>query len=1190
MLQPTTPRPRRAARTAIASGIVVLALPSAPAVAQEPPVEKPRLRQEYFYSQRAYPFDRIPRGALQRALAVYRTRWPQAGIARSPRTGASHDPSHWVALGPAPIATRDAGRISTIALHPTEPQTIYIGAAQGGVWRTMDGGEHWEPLTDGECSLAMGSLAVDPVAPAIIYAGTGELHFSGDSYYGCGVLRSADGGQTWTQLGATEFDTNSGGARISKVLIDRATAGSTTTTTVFVASNFGVYRSANSGASWTRVLEGIATDLVVDPAQPATLYAAIGSTAGGAANGIYRSNDRGISWTRLGGFPTIDAGRISLAIAESRPAVLYAAVQNAFQNPRQAGDGQLLGIWKTIDSGATWTKLPATNASCGSQCWYDLVLAVHPTNPDVVIFGGVNIYRSTDGGASFTNVLNNIHVDHHALAYDPRDPAIVYSGNDGGIFRSTSGGTSWLSVNGDLAITQFYSGIALHPSEAGVILGGTQDNGTLEFAGEPAWDQVLGADGGFTAIDFSNPNFAYAETQWTENSNFSGPRRRDFPGQGFGARKVLGIDVADRALFIPPLVMDPVDPAVLYFGTYRVYRTSNRADLWAAISGDLARTSNGRVSAIAAAESDRNLLYAGTNDGNLHVSEDGGANWDRRTGGLPDRAVTDIAVDATDARTAIMTVSGFGTGHVFRTSDAGRSWIDISANLPDAPVNAVVMSPCLGGLTYIGTDLGVFRSNGSGAWTPFNDGFPNVAVFDLAYSRTTGLLVAATHGRGMLAIPPVPAGEVTITRDSIAFTALGDTATLSATATGANGEPASGVCRSWRSLDPRVATVDANGVVRAAGNGRTGIIVMVSGAADTTIVNVRQVVVAITGLADTASLVTGEARQLTAAPVDRNGHAVADVPLMWSSTDVTVATVDAAGRLTAGTAGSALVIATAATFADSMSVLVAAPSVVALGVVPGDRTTVLSAAGTQVPLLRLQLSVQGIEAVRLLRLGFDAEGDDRNARIVLVRDGNGDGEIGADESEIGSAQVSLRPGEPAHATIGPSGLVISPGETQHVIVALRMSGATPHGTSFRASFIPAETRTVGVRSGAADRVSQPASPVASPEIESSVLADDAVFSLSENPVRSRTVILNFSARPTVAQVYTITGRLVVDLLDRMDGDARATWDLTNAAGSRIDPGVYLLVVELDGQQVREKLIILTRNEDAPQPAERFSRR
>ncbi len=694
--------------------------------------DTPRQRWEYFVEQRAFPFSAIPPGALQRAREELAARQLGPMAAPPPINGQS-----WVPFGPEgiPYRLRSTGRLTAIAIHPTHSDIIYIGGAQGGVWKTTNGGDSWVPLTDDQCSLAMGSIAIDPVNPEIIFAGTGEQHFSSDSYYGCGVLRSEDGGATWTQLGESVFvRRGESNAKISRINLDPSTAGNVAGITVLAASDFGLYRSTDGGTTWTFVLSGTATDLIRAPTDPGILFASIRRT------GVYKSTDGGSTWTELTeGFPTSDVGRINLALAPSSPGMVFASIQHN-------SESDLLGIWKSINGGGSWTKLPPSAASCGTQCWYNMTIAVHPTDPNVVLFGGVSLFRSVNGGTTFTRVTSDIHVDQHYLAFDPQDPETVYVGNDGGIYRSTDGGRNWTTLNTNLALTQFYAGISLHPWDATVALGGTQDNGTLESAGALDFNRVLGGDGGFTAIDFRNPDTRYAETQWIADRKHTGPRRSD--GEGF-VRKINGIDPSEKALFIPPLVMDPTNPNRLYFGTVRLYRTDDRAENWTALTPEL----HGRISTIAPATSDPDVVYLGTSIGSIQLTTDGGGSWSEAKMGLPQRHIKDLAVDPSDWQAAYVVVSGYGSGHVFRTSDGGASWEDISSDLPDIPVNAVLLDPVEPNTLFIGTDLGVFVSlDGGGSWSVMNDGLPNVAVFDLAYNPSTGVLLAGTHGRGMFSL------------------------------------------------------------------------------------------------------------------------------------------------------------------------------------------------------------------------------------------------------------------------------------------------------------------------------------------------------------------------------------------------------------------------------------------------------
>jgi len=1157
---------------------------AASAAAQEPDREtgeheedSPLLRWRYFHDPRAFPGTTIPAGALERARNQMRDRWPGLFTRRNGNVAADFtlSASSWTQLGPAPISNGSAGRVSAIAVDPADPATVYVGAAQGGVWKTTDGALTWTPLTDGECSLAMGSIAIDPVDPGIIYAGTGELHFSSDSYYGCGMLRSIDGGLTWTRHGAAEFQTATGGARVSRLVIDPTTAGSTSSTTVYAATSVGLWISHDSGQSWARTLAGVIDDLATDAASPGTLYAARGLLVADIDNGIYKSADSGTTWNRLTSFPTTNAGRIALAASPGTPGVVYAAVQNSFDG---IDDGKLLGIWRTEDGGTSWEKRSASRADCSTQCWYDLVLAVDPRDPNTLYFGGVSFYRSRDGAQTFENVLHSAHVDQHAITFDPSDPGTLYIGNDGGIYRSRDETASWQSLNAGLAITQFYPGVSLHPNDTTIVLGGTQDNGTLETTdGDPVWSAVLGADGGYTAIDYLDPRFSWAETQWTPLSNFSGPRLRI--GAGSFERMANGIQTGDRALFIPPLVMDGTDPTTLYFGTYRVYRTLTRGATWTVISPDL--SANASVSTIAPSEADPKTVWAGTTDGNVHVTRDDGMTWNLRISGLPRRWVTDIAADATDPETAILTLSGFGTGHVFRTTNAGLSWTDISGGLPDVPVNCVLTDPALGTSIYVGTDLGVFRSFDNGTtWQPFMDGLPNVAVFDLVYNRHTGVAAAATHGRSLWAARPAIASVLAIEDDSVHFDALGDTRQLTAVAIDLVGDTIGELAPVWRSLDPTVATVDAGGLVTARGNGHSSVIALFAGAADTADIVVRQIAVSIENLPATLDLVEGETRILGARGVDALGTAISDGSITWTSSDIDVATVDPDGIVHGVGTGSASLEAMIDRAHATVTISVGAPSTATIDATAATVTdTPLGVAGTMVPLLRFDITVDGIEPVRITQLVFDVAGRDPGAKLFVVQDANRNGRFDPDETPVAGATLDLHSVEPVQATLRPAAMDIAGNAAAAFVVVIQFSGASPNGARFQATYQPRLTTAVGTRSGAQDRLVLPAQPVASEAVSSTVLRDGEMLTFSENPVRSDRVIFNFRVPPGRAAVYTITGRLVIDLTRHIENDARLEWDLRNGNGNRIAPGVYLVIFDVAGTVVRERLLVLTRRDD-----------
>ena len=697
----------------------------------------PLQRFRYFYDQRAFPYDQIPAGAYQQAIAQHEA---QFGPLRTQTAPLIFNQSLWTLIGPSHISTSPttSGRTNTIAIDPTNTSVIYVGAATGGVWKTTNGGTSWTPLTDTQCSVAMGSIAIDPSNHLIVYAGTGEENFSADSYSGCGILKSTDGGTTWTQLGASIFaPSGAAGATIGKIAIHP-----TITSTLLVASNFGLYRSTDSGSTYSQVLSGTATDVVIDPVNPNTMYAALGNIFGSGSNGVYMSTNAGATWAPLGGgLPTSNVGRIGLAVAASASGTVYATVQNV-------STFALLGIWKTTNFGSTWTQLSANGVSCAVQCWYDMYVAVDPTNANTVYFGGLSIYKSTDGGSNFSDIGSSIHVDQHALTFQPGNANTLVVGNDGGVFMSTNGGSTWSSLNTNLAITQFYPGLSLNPASTSRLLGGTQDNDVLIYGGNIVWDSAnLGCDGGFTAIDFVTPTTGYGECQWSQNSSFSGPQRTTNIDVNPFVLVTTGINNADPARFIPPIVMSPSNSQTLYFGTNKVYKTTNQGTNWTA-SGT---TLGGNLVMIAEAPSNSSIIYATATNGLVYKSTDSNASYASVSAGLPARVPTYVAIHPTDPNTAFVTVSGFGTGHVWKTTNGGTSWSDISGNLPNIPANAVLLDPTAPTTEImVGTDLGVYRShNGGTSWVTFNTGLPNVPVLDLKYNAGAGIVYAATHGRGV---------------------------------------------------------------------------------------------------------------------------------------------------------------------------------------------------------------------------------------------------------------------------------------------------------------------------------------------------------------------------------------------------------------------------------------------------------
>jgi uncharacterized protein (TIGR03437 family) len=739
--------------------------------------DKPSERARWFYSQRMYPSGSIPPNARRSAMAqidaIDLAARAQRQLARTAAKGAvpfalATDSVNWTAIGPRPTnpgTSATSGRVNAIAIDPRDNNVVYIGAAEGGVWKTTDGGVTWTPLTDNQPSLANGGIAIDPNSPDTLYVGTGEENFAYDSYYGAGILKSTNAGASWTVI--------PGPFAAARDSVGAIAVSPTNSQLVVCVSRAGGWRSTDAGATWTNVLTGApGISVVFDPTNGSSVYATLGNISGSSRNGVYHSSDGGATWTALTGagataLPTTNVGRIELALAPSAPSTLFVQIQNV------STDG-LLGIYKSTDAGTTWTRLNTTALASGwgTQMWYDNTIRVSPRDPNLVWSGGVNLFRSLDGGITWAQVPATdatgatIHVDHHNLAFT-LDGAKLYIGNDGGVYSTTDvSGTrpAWSDLNATLGITQFYPGFQMDTFASATSVGGTQDNSTQWFDGNGHWTTVTCGDGGYTAIDPAAPAVAYSACQ-----NISVGRTTSLGASSLWLPVVYGIDQSDDHQFISPMVMDPSAPQNLYFGTFRVWQTRDSGGMWSAISPDLTNVARGNgssptIKTVVVAPSDSNTVYAGTTNSHLAVTTNAllGANatWvDRSPGAL--RTITKIVVDPLNAATAYATYSGFPSatdlqGHVFKTTNAGATWTDISGNLPPIPVNDLVVDADVPDTLYIGTDAGVMvTTDGGNTWSSLGNGLPKVVVHALALQRRGRVLRAATHGRSVweIAVP-----------------------------------------------------------------------------------------------------------------------------------------------------------------------------------------------------------------------------------------------------------------------------------------------------------------------------------------------------------------------------------------------------------------------------------------------------
>ncbi|MBT4399867.1 MAG: T9SS type A sorting domain-containing protein [Bacteroidetes bacterium] len=656
----------------------------------------------------------------------------------------------WEFAGPFNVG----GRVTDVEMHPSDPYIIYTCAASGGIYKSIDQGREWVQIFDGYETQSIGDMAIAKTDKRILYVGTGEPNGGTGSvtYDGYGVYKSNDEGESFTHIGLK----NAGG--IGKVEIDP-----TNSDIVFVAAmgnlfsnnpERGIYRTLDGGATWENVLYisdstgGI--DVVIHPNHPDTIFATMWErtrsaekrTYGGNSSGMFRSYDGGDTWEELtNGLPSGNISRIGIGLCESQPDIMYGHYSDH--------NKKWIDLFKTTDGGDHWVP---TNSDIEGNYWRGKV-HVDPTNPDIVWSTGVYMWYSNDGAQSWKTISGqDFWVDQPAVYVHPQNNQFVVIGNDGGVYVSYNGSTTNLKVM-TLPITQFYT-CEVNPHDVNDIMGGTQDRGTQRSeTGNPMeWESIYGGDGFVVRVDPSDPKYMYAASQ-----------RGGFGRSTNGGQRFSGANPNrnDRYNWKTPYVLDPNNSRIVYLGSHRVYRSTNRAVTWSRISDDLTNGDQppwnyGTITTLAVSPVNSKILYAGTDDGNVWVNPDISIsnNWTKVSDDLPWRWVSCVATDPHDANTAYVTFTGLRyfdyVPHVFKTTDLGATWIDISSNLPDFPVNNIQIDPDIKDYYYLATDGGVFATYNSGdSWELMAPGIPNAPVLDLNIHKTTRTLLAATFGRSM---------------------------------------------------------------------------------------------------------------------------------------------------------------------------------------------------------------------------------------------------------------------------------------------------------------------------------------------------------------------------------------------------------------------------------------------------------
>jgi photosystem II stability/assembly factor-like uncharacterized protein len=708
---------------------------------------------EYWYGIRAYPQELIPQ-------AAYFSAWQKAKTEIRPAV--SDKARSWASIGPDNIG----GRVLSMAIDPSDPQVIWAGSASGGLWKSTTGGEGadaWSRVETGFPSLSVSAIVLDPSNPQVMYLGTGELGRyqqpkigtpGARASYGIGIIKSLDGGLSWQETGLTwTFDQRRAVLSLRFDPLNHLA--------LWAATSEGLYKTVDGGDNWTLAHAVLmAMDVVIDPDDPQRIYVAHGQLNSSPNPGIYRSTNGGTSWVKLsGGLPTTDFGRCPLAITRtvSGPSIVYAGVSDAITRAT-------VGLFRSTDGGDTWANIAPVNWA-GSQAWYDNVVGVSHLDPNLVLCGGLDWYRSTQAGTGLARVTywhhgdmgvippggeegsaDYVHADQHAVAFHPTDSQIIYVGSDGGIFKSSDGGQTWSGKNGGFVTTQFYAGFAGGYASSGLAVGGLQDNGTIKYTGSRSWSKIFGGDGGWCAIDPRDEAVIYEEYVYLNMYKSI---------DGGDSWQEIHPKVTNEANFIAPYVVSESRPDILYAGTRGVKRSIDGGQTWQYPDGN--SNWNGTPMAIIGVSfTSPDTLLAATGSGTTSAvvqvkrSTTGGTSWTDVTAGLPDRYPTDFAFCRQDSRQVWLTFSGYGASHVFRSNDAGLTWTDRSGNLPDIPVQCVVVDPRHSDWAYVGTDLGVFMTTDGGAvWLDFNQGMPTALVLDLIVHPAAGRMRAATFGNGV---------------------------------------------------------------------------------------------------------------------------------------------------------------------------------------------------------------------------------------------------------------------------------------------------------------------------------------------------------------------------------------------------------------------------------------------------------
>ncbi|MBR9919439.1 MAG: T9SS type A sorting domain-containing protein [Bacteroidetes bacterium] len=669
--------------------------------------------------------------------------------------------SEWEGIGPKNFG----GRTLCMAFHPDDSNTLFVGSAGGGLWKTTTAGigaAAWDYVSTGFPVIGVGAIAINPDNPDVMYIGTGEVYnynaakpgvvdrFTRGSY-GIGILKTNDGGNTWEKSLDWSQQEMTG---IQDIVInpDRPE-------TIYAATSLGLYRSYDAGNSWVNIQNiDMAVDIEMHPLDTSTIIVSFGNL-NSPQQGVYRSTNGGDTFTLLdSGLPTNYSGKTLLSYSENNPDILYASVADATG---------VVGLFRSDNGGDSWGMVNNTNVP-SYQGWYSHDIAINPQNPEYIIWVGVDGYLSTDGGSNLTQVSywylwdlgqtpvggpegpsDYVHADIHAVYFHPQDPTVVYAVTDGGIFYSGDQGQNWEGRNGGYQTQQFYADFGYSRQDSLFGIGGLQDNASAMYIGDDAWVRILGGDGMTGAVHPENDSIVLASYYYLNVS-----RSVDRGGSFYGLN--IASASSENKAFNAPFAFAPGISNRIYGGAESLHRSDDLGATWQATSTQPVESGN-LILTLGLTDLNTNLIYVATVPGSgvprVKKSLDGGNIWTNMTG-LPDRICSDIVIDPLDEQTVYLTFSGYGTEHIYKTTDGGISWTASGAGLPDVPGNCLFVDPENNEILYYGNDLGVYVSFDAGAsWEPFADGLPDaIMVMHLVYSPSNRKLILASHGHGVYAV------------------------------------------------------------------------------------------------------------------------------------------------------------------------------------------------------------------------------------------------------------------------------------------------------------------------------------------------------------------------------------------------------------------------------------------------------